>query len=238
MREESLSGGGVKSIMTVLDKGNQLHCFQSGNPPALSSSNPTLPLQSSIPISRHPYPTNLIPYGHYYLPVYVSPHQFLSHNGFPQQPSAGNTYFPTVATPSGLKFPFQLKPGANGAPFISPPVGYAPSPMSPGSSSGQLACIMSENSVWVTAPGQDISSLQVNSMYTLPLQGQHLSFHSAQAGQGFYAGVYQPGQTIASMSTFLQHAQAMAGSVENVGPPSGAYLQAQHAQINNQNANF
>ncbi|KAJ7963582.1 GBF-interacting protein 1 [Quillaja saponaria] len=241
---------------------SRLSNFVTGNPPALSSPSSTPPLQSSIPLSpqslslfRPPYPpTNFIPYGHYYPPFYLSPHQYLSHNGFPQQPSAGNMYLPTVATAGGLKFPLQqYKPGSNGGSFISPSVGYAPSAtLSSGSSTGNedLAASqlkenhiyttgpLSEGAVWITAPGQDISSLHVNSMYTLPPQGQHLAFQSVQAGQGAFAGVYQPGQTVASPSSFLQHSQAMVGAVENVGLPSGPYQQSQHAQINNWNTNY
>ena len=61
-------------------------------------------------------------------------HQFLNHNGFPQQSLVGNMYLPTAA---GIKFIVpQLKAVANtgkiahiGIPsksFITPPVGYAP----------------------------------------------------------------------------------------------------------------
>ncbi|TKY57422.1 GBF-interacting protein 1-like protein [Spatholobus suberectus] len=233
------------------------------------SPSPTPPLQSSIPVSpqsvsifRPPYPANFFPYGHYYPPIYVSPiHQFLSHNGFPQQPSAGNMYLPAAA---GIKFPLpQFKAGANtgnaahiGIPsgsFITPPVGYAPSPtVNPGSSTGSEDLAVSQlkenqiyttgqlsegSAVWIPAPGQDISSLQVNSLYNLTPQGQHLTFPPTQAAHGPFAGIYQAGQTVASPSTLLQQSQAVAGPVETVGPPSGSYQQPQPAQIN-WNSNF
>ncbi|XP_014504993.1 GBF-interacting protein 1-like [Vigna radiata var. radiata] len=233
------------------------------------SPSPTPPLQSSIPVSpqsvsifRPPYPTNFFPYGHYYPPIYVSPiHQFLSHNGFPQQPSAGNMYLPTAA---GIKFPLpQFKAGANtgnaahiGIPsgsFIPPPVGYAPGQtVSTGSSTGNEDLAVSQlkenqiyttgqlsegSAVWIPAPGQDISSLQVNSLYNLTPQGQHLTFPPTQAAHGAFAGIYQAGQAVASPSTLLQQSQAVAGPVETVGPPSGSYQQPQPAQIN-WNSNF
>lgn len=91
--------------------------------------------------------------------------------------------------------------------------------------------------VWIHAPGQDISSLQVNSLYNLAPQGQHLTFPPTQAAHGAFAGIYQPGQTVASPSTLLQQSQAVAGPVETVGPPSGSYQQPQTAQIN-WNSNF
>ncbi|KAK7386019.1 hypothetical protein VNO78_32064 [Psophocarpus tetragonolobus] len=233
------------------------------------SPSPTPPLQSSIPVSpqsvsifRPPYPTNFFPYGHYYPPIYVSPiHQFLSHNGFPQQPSAGNMYLPAAA---GIKFPLpQFKAGANtgntthiGIPsgsFITPPVGYAPGQtVNTGSSTGNEDLAVSQlkenqiyttgqlsegSAVWIPAPGQDISSLQVNSLYNLTPQGQHLTFPPTQAAHGAFTGIYQAGQTIASPSTLLQQSQAVAGPVETVGPPSGSYQQPQPAQIN-WNSNF
>ncbi|XP_061337604.1 GBF-interacting protein 1-like isoform X2 [Gastrolobium bilobum] len=237
------------------------------------SPSPTPPLQSSIPVSpqsvsifRPPYPP-FFPYGHYYPPIYVSPiHQFLSHNGYPQQPSAGSMYLPTAAAAAaaGIKFPLpQFKAGANtgntahiGIPsgsFISPPVGYAPSPTAnSGSSTGNEDLAVSqlkENQIYttgqlsegsavrITAPGQDISSLQVNSLYNLTPQGQHLTLPPTQATHGAFAGIYQPGQTVASPSTLLQQSQAVAGPVETIGPPSGSYQQPKPAQIN-WNTNF
>ena len=62
-------------------------------------------------------------------------------------------------------------------------------------------------------------------------QGQHLSFPPTQASHGAFAGIYPPGQTVASASTLLQQSQAVAGTVETVGLPSGAYQQPQQAQI-------
>ncbi|KHN43908.1 GBF-interacting protein 1-like isoform X1 [Glycine soja] len=233
------------------------------------SPSPTPPLQSSIPVTpqsvsifRPPYPANFFPYGHYYPPIYVSPiHQFLNHNGFPQQPSAGNMYLPAAA---GIKFPVpQFKAGANtgntahiGIPsgsFITPPVGYAPGQtVNTGSSTGNQDLAVSQlkesqiyttgqlsegSAVWIPAPGQDMSSLQVNSLYNLTPQGQHLTFPPTQAAHGAFAGIFQAGQTVASPSTLLQQSQAVAGPVENVGPPSGSYQPPQPAQIN-WNSNF
>nr|XP_012568729.1 GBF-interacting protein 1-like isoform X3 [Cicer arietinum]XP_012568730.1 GBF-interacting protein 1-like isoform X4 [Cicer arietinum] len=236
------------------------------------SPSPTPPLQNSIPLTpqqvsifRPPYPANFFPYGHYYPPIYLSPiHQYLSHNGFPPHPSAGNMYLPAATAANGIKFPLpQFKAGANagnmahiGIPsgsFITPPVGYAPSPtVNTGSSTGNEDLAVSQlkenqiyttgqlsegSAVWIHAPGQDISSLQVNSLYNLTPQGQHLTFPPTHAAHGAFAGMYQPGQTVASASTILQQSQALAGPVETVGPPSGSYQQPQPAQIN-WNSNF
>ncbi|KAI4306244.1 hypothetical protein L6164_029536 [Bauhinia variegata] len=249
---------------------SRLPKFISANSQAMSSPSPTPPLQSSIPVSpqsvsifRPPYPPNFFPYGHLYPPIYVSPvHQFLSHSSFPQQPSAGNMYLPAAAAgaAAGIKFPLpQFKAGTNtgntthiGIPsgsFISPPVGYAPSPtVNAGSSTANkdlgvsqlkenhiytTAQLSEGSAVWMPAPGQDISNLHVNSMYNLTHQGQQLTFPPTQAGYGAFAGIYQPGQSMVSPSTLLQQSQAMAGNVETVGPASGAYQQQpQHGQIN------
>ncbi|MED6218585.1 hypothetical protein PIB30_028023 [Stylosanthes scabra] len=243
--------------------------FVPASSQAVTSPSPTLPLQSSIPVPpqsvslfRPPYPANFFPYGHYYPPIYLSPiHQFLSHNGFPQQPSAGNMYLPAAAAAAaaGIKFPLpQFKSGANtgnsahiGIPsgsYINPPIGYAPSPaVNAGSSSGNEDLSVSQlkenhiyttaqqsegSAVWIPAPGQDVSNLQVNSLYNLPPQGQHLTFPSPQPNPGAFAGIYPPGQTVVSPSTLLQQSQAVAGPVEAVGPPSGSYHQPQPTQIN------
>jgi len=103
----------------------------------------------SVPFLRQPYP--LIPYGHYYHPFYIPQmHQYLGHNGFPQQPSPGNVYLtPASLAAAGVKSSLpQLKPGANagnpnhiglpfGGSFIAPPVGYSPvSAVTSGSSTG------------------------------------------------------------------------------------------------------
>lgn len=236
------------------------------------SPSPTPPLQSSIPVSpqpvsyfRPPYPANFFPYGPYYPPIYLSPmHQFLSHNGFPQQPPAGNMYLPAAAAAAGIKFPLpQFKAGANsgnmahiGIPsgsYITPPVGYAPSPtVNTGSSAGNEDTAVSQlkenqiyttgqlsegSAVWIHAPGQDISGLQLNSLYNLAPQGQHLTFPQTQAAHGAFPGIYQPGQTVASPSTLLQQSQAVAGPIETVGLPPGSYQQLPPSQIN-WNSNF
>lgn len=91
--------------------------------------------------------------------------------------------------------------------------------------------------MWIHAPGQDISGLQLNSLYNLAHQGQHLTFPQTQAAPGAFPGIYQPGQTVASPSTLLQQSQAIAGPVENGGPPPGSYQQPPAAQIN-WNSNF
>ncbi|CAL0309736.1 unnamed protein product [Lupinus luteus] len=234
---------------------SRLPNFVSASSQAVSSSSPTPPLQSSIPVSpqsipifRPPYPPNFFPYGHFYPPIYLSPmHQYLMHNGFPIHPSAGNIYLPPPA--AGIKYPLpQFKAGANNgaahigippASFIASPAGYITSPtVNTGSSNGNEDRAVSQSkenhihttghlsegsAVWIPAPGQDISHLQLSSLYNLSPQG-HFAFPPTQ--------IYQPGQIVASPSTLLQQSQAVAGPVETVGPHSGAYQQPQHAQIN------
>ncbi|CAL0307347.1 unnamed protein product [Lupinus luteus] len=230
-----------------------------GQTPPLQNSIPVSP--QSLTVFRPPYPTNYFPYGHYYPPIYVSPmHQFLGPNGFPQQSSAGSMYLPAAAAAAaGIKFPVpQFKAGTDtgntahiGIPsgsFITPPIGYAAAPtLNTGSSTGNEDIAVSQlkenqiyttgqlsegSAMWIHAPGQDMSSLQVNPLYNLIPQG-HLAFPSTQAGHGAFAGLYQPGLTVASPSTLLQPSQAVAGPVENVGAPSVSYQQPpQPAQIN------
>ena len=122
----------------------------------------------SVPVLRQPYPPNYFPYGgHYFHPYYMPPiPQYLSHNGFPQQPSTGNVYL-TPAPAPGVKTSLpQLKPGTNtgnpahiglsfGGSFIAPPtVGYSPgSAVSSGSSTGiedLSSSQMKENHVYTT----------------------------------------------------------------------------------------
>ncbi|XP_057440983.1 GBF-interacting protein 1-like isoform X2 [Lotus japonicus] len=250
--------------------------FVSSSSQAVSPSS-TPPLQNSIPVSPHPasifrppYPANFFPYGPYYPPFYLSPvHQFLTHNGFPQQPSAGNMYLPAAAAAAaaaGIQFPLhpQYKTGANtgnaahiGIPsgsFITPSVGYAPSPaVNTGTSAGNEDLSVSqlkENQIYSTGqlsegspmwmhapPGQDMSSLQVSSLYNLTPQGQHLTYPPTQG----FAGLYQPGQTVAPPSNLLQQSQAAAaGPVETSRPPSATYQQQQQPQPSqiNWNSNF
>ncbi|XP_031375457.1 GBF-interacting protein 1-like isoform X2 [Punica granatum] len=230
--------------------------------PAAQSSMSVSP--QPIPVFRQPYPLNYFPYGHYLTPVYMPPiHQLLSHNAFAQQPSAGNLYLPPTMSAPGVKLPFPMfKPGTNTATPIGIPSGYggygstsmgytASAAVTSGTSASNedlAASQLKENhiystaqlsegpAVWIPPLGQDLTSLQVNSLYNLP-QGQHVTFSPAQAGHGAF-GMQQPPQTMAGAPTahpLLQQSQG--GTVETVGLPSGAYQLPQHAQIN-WNANF
>lgn len=88
------------------------------------------------------------------------------------------------------------------------------------------------SAVWIHAAGQDLPSLPVNSLYNLPPQG-HIAFSPSQSGHGAFAGMFPPGHAMTAPSTLLQQSQAVAGAtIETIGPPSGAYQQPQHAQIN------
>ncbi|KAK6230057.1 hypothetical protein QUC31_001575 [Theobroma cacao] len=212
-----------------------------------------------FPPNYFPYPHYLPPF--YMHPM----QQYLNPSGLPQQPSTGNVYMPPGAAAPGVKFPLpQFKPGTNAGnpahltipsgygPLTSPPLGFnisVPSATSGSSGSKEDLAVLQlkENHIyttgplnegsalWMPAPGQDLSNLQVNSLYNLSLHGQQVPFSPAQAGHGAFAGLYQSPQTMAAPSnvnTLLQQSQAMAAAVETVGPPTGAYQQPQHAQIN------
>ncbi|CAK7324477.1 unnamed protein product [Dovyalis caffra] len=236
---------------------SQLSGFVSDN--SIASSTPSLsqPMQNSVAGSAHPllfrpsYPPNYLQYGHYFNPFFLPPmHQFLSHNGLPQQPSTGNAYLTPAPTAAGVKFPLpQFKPGTsagNPTPIALPTLygSYGSSPMDfnpgPGVTSGSSAGNddlsasqlkerniytpgpLTEVSSWIPPPGQDISSLQLSSLYHLHPQGQHLAFSPQQAGHGAYPGIYPPLQTMAAPSTvnqLVQQSQAMPATVEPVIPP-------------------
>lgn len=116
-------------------------------------------MQNSIAASpqpflfRPPFSPISLPYGPYFNhPIYLpAMHQFLSHNGLPQQPSTGNAYLtPTAATAPGVKVPLsQFKPGTSAgnptpiglSPFFasygSSAIGFNPGPVvTSGSSTG------------------------------------------------------------------------------------------------------
>ena len=109
-------------------------------------------------------------------------HQYLGHNGFPQQPSTGNVYLTQASVPAaGVKSSLpQLKPGANagnpnhiGLPFagsfIAPPVGYNPgSAVTSGSSTGieDLASSqLKENHIYTTGQLVGFLSFFLNSFF-------------------------------------------------------------------------
>ncbi|XWS09625.1 hypothetical protein CRYUN_Cryun39dG0005800 [Craigia yunnanensis] len=236
----------------------------SGNStPPIQSSVAVAP--QAVHLFRQPFPPNYFPYPQYLPPFYMhAMHQFLNPTALPQQPSTGNVYMPPGAVAPGVKFPLpQFKPGTNAGnpshltipfgygPLASPPVGFnlsVPSVTSGSSASKEdlAASQLKENHIYTTAPlnegsalwmppGQDLSNLQVNSLYNLSLHGQQVPFSPVQAGHGPFAGFYQSPQTMAAPSnvnTLLQHSQAMAAAVETVPPPTGAYQQPQLAQIN------
>ncbi|KAK8497617.1 hypothetical protein V6N11_073760 [Hibiscus sabdariffa] len=252
------------SHLTNLVSGNSPAPSGSSTPP-IQTSVAAAPqavhlFRQPFPPNYFPYPHYLSPF--FMHPM----HQFLSPTGLPQQPSTGNVYMPPGAAPPGVKFPLpQFKPGTNaGNPahlpipsgygqLTSPPIGFnlpVPSVTSASSSSKEdiAALQLKENHIyttgplnegsalWMPAPGQDLSNLQVNSLYNLSLQGQQLPYSPAQAGHGALAGLYQsPPQTMtapSNISTLLQQSQPSAVAVGTVGPPTGLYQQPQLAQVN------
>uniref|UniRef100_A0A6N2KI08 GBF-interacting protein 1 N-terminal domain-containing protein n=1 Tax=Salix viminalis TaxID=40686 RepID=A0A6N2KI08_SALVM len=180
-------------------------------------------------------------------------------------PSPGNAFLAPAPAAAGVKFPVpppQFKSGTtarNPTPVAPPtlygsygssPMGFNPGPaVSSGSSVGnddQSASQLKERNIyttgslstassWIPPPGQDLSSLQLSSLYHLHPQGQHLTFSPPQAGHGTFPGIYPPVQTMAAPSTanqLTQQPQAMPATVEPVVPPSDPYQQSQLTQIN------
>ncbi|KAJ6416868.1 hypothetical protein OIU84_002702 [Salix udensis] len=246
--------------------------FASENSMSTSTSSLSQSMQQSVAASLHPllfrppYPPNYLQYGHYFNPYYFpSMHQFLSHNGLPQQPSTGNAFLAPTPAAAGVKFPVpppQFKSGTtarNPTPVAPPtlyrsygssPMGFNPGPaVSSGSSVGnddKSASQLKERNIyttgslstassWIPPLGQDLSSLQLSSLYHLHPQGQHLTFSPPQVGHGTFPGIYPPVQTMAAPSTanhLTQQPQAMPATVEPVVPPSDPYQQSQLTQIN------
>ncbi|RWW59599.1 hypothetical protein BHE74_00033467 [Ensete ventricosum] len=194
--------------------------------------------QQPVPIFRQPAGVHLshypISYGQYFSPVYVPPpalHPFLSSVEFPQQPHIGSMYPPpgTAAAAAPVKFSLsQYKPGTNisSSAFIGIPAGY-------GTYNSTPTCYthspVVSSAAWIPAPGQDNSSLQTPTFYSvLP----HMTFAPTQTGHGAFGGIYHPAP--AAVHPLVQQSQAAAGEVEMVGPAASVYQQQpqQHAQIN------
>ena len=191
-------------------------------------------------------------------------HQILGNGGFPQQPQASTVYpSPSAVAVPGMKYPLpQFKPGTNAANpthlvvpntlglYGSSPSGYNHnSATTTGNSTSNedlgsspfkesnvyISGQQSEGStVWMTAPGRDLTNLPTSSFYNLPPQGQHLTFAPTQGGQGTFASIYHPAQavTAATVHPLLQQSQTVAGAVDIVGLGGNVYQQPQHAQIN------
>ncbi|KAK4795482.1 hypothetical protein SAY86_013476 [Trapa natans] len=249
------------SIPSYFVNGNDptLSSPSTSPPPAVAQSSMSAS-QQHLPVFRQPYPFNYFPYGHYLTPIYMPPiHQLLSHNAFAQQqPTAGNFYMPPTIAGPGVKLPFNmLKSGSNAAPPIGIPSGYSsmgytasPTVTSGVSATNEdlAASQLKENHiysttqlsegppVWIPSLAQDMTSMQVNSLYNVP-QGQHLTFTPPQVSHGPF-GMQQPVQALAGAPTahpLLQQSQG--ATVESVGLPSGAYQLPQLAQLN-WNTNF
>ncbi|KAG2713874.1 hypothetical protein I3760_04G196300 [Carya illinoinensis] len=191
-------------------------------------------------------------------------HQYLGNSAFPQQPQAGGVYpAPSAAAATGVKYSLpQYKPGTNTGnpahfgmpsgygPYSSSPAGYNPSCTATAGNATRNEDLTATqfkesgvyisgqqgegSSVWVAAPGRDISSMPTSSIYNLPPQGQHMTFTPTQAGHGTFPGVYHPAQavTAAVVHPLLQQSQSMAEAVDMSGPGGSVYQQPQQTQIN------
>ncbi|KAM1204815.1 hypothetical protein EV1_005811 [Malus domestica] len=233
----------------------------NSTPPLPSSaavSQQSIPMyRQTYPPNFYPYGHYLSPYYMPHMQQFLShnggfPPQPSTGNVFLPLPPPG-------AAASGVKYSLpHLKPGANagnptqysfqsGGPFITTAGGYVPGPtVTSGSSVGNEdhgASQLKENhiyttgqltessSVWIPAPGQDVSRLQMSSMYNLT-QGPRFTFSPMQAGHGGMPGMYPPGQTIVSPTFLQQQSPAVAGAAETKGPQSAPYHQAQQTQTN------
>ncbi|XP_057466037.1 GBF-interacting protein 1-like isoform X1 [Actinidia eriantha] len=219
--------------------------------------------QQPLPVFRQPtgmpiahYHPNFVPYGHYFPPFYVP----LSNGAFPQQPQASGIYPALPGGTSKYSLP-QYKVGSNTGnsthvavagnfgPYSSSPAGYNPSSTSTAGNSPAnedlatsqfkdsnvyISGQQSEGStVWVTAPGRDISGLQANSFYNIPPQSQ-VAFTPPQPGHGTYPSIYHPAQTVTATTVhpLLQMSHTMASAADIAGPTASVYQQPRHAQIN------
>ncbi|KAM2056340.1 hypothetical protein ACFX16_029159 [Malus domestica] len=227
-------------------------------PSAAAVSQQSIPMyRQTYPPNFYPYGHYLPPYYMPHMQQFLSHNggfaQPSTGNVFLPQPP------PPGAAASGVKYSLShLKPGTNaghptqysfqsGGPFITTAGSYASGPtVSSGNSVGNEdhgASQLKENhiyttgqptegsAVWIPAPGQDMSGLQMSSMYNLT-QGPRLTFSPMQAGHGGMPGMYPPGQTITSPTFLQQQSPAVAGAAETIGPQSAPYHQAQHTQTN------
>ncbi|WOK92974.1 GBF-interacting protein 1-like isoform X5 [Canna indica] len=136
--------------------------------------------------------------------------------------------------------------------YNSMPAGYTPNPhLSSGNSTGSedpSSAQFKENNfysseqqqsessaVWIPAAahGRDISSLQASSFYSIPPQGQHMTFAPTPTVHSAFNGIYHPTPAVAASAVhpLVQQSQSVAGAAEMTAPPA-VYQQAQHAQIN------
>uniref|UniRef100_A0A2P2LZ29 Uncharacterized protein LOC105641544 isoform X2 n=1 Tax=Rhizophora mucronata TaxID=61149 RepID=A0A2P2LZ29_RHIMU len=192
-------------------------------------------------------------------------HQFLGNGAFPHQSQAGSAYpSPAVAAGTGVKYSLpQFKPGTytGNTTHIGVPSGYGPYGCSPAGNNPTSASAggnstsnedlgasqFKENNVyttgqqseglavWMTGPGQDMSSLPAGSLHNLPPQDQHVTFTPTQTGHGTFSSVYHPAQAVTATATvhpLLQQSQAMVGAADMVGSTASVYQQPQHQQIN------
>ncbi|KAI4390059.1 hypothetical protein MLD38_002212 [Melastoma candidum] len=250
----SILGGQLKTEALDAQNGNA-STISSPAPtpvPALQSSIAVSP--QPIPVFRQPYPLNYLPFGPYFPHLYMpAVPQLISPNGFTQQPSAGNFYLTSALAAQGIKYPIPpFKPGSNTTPIGIPsafgPYGTAILSFNPGQAvnlgnaptNEEMSSQLKENhthsaaapgeapAVWVPPLlGQDMTGLQVNSLYNLS-QGPHVAFSPAQAGHIPF-GMLQPAQNMAAASNFhplLQQSQP--GTIDSAGPPSNGYQHPQH----------
>uniref|UniRef100_A0A0C9QR94 TSA: Wollemia nobilis Ref_Wollemi_Transcript_13006_3501 transcribed RNA sequence n=1 Tax=Wollemia nobilis TaxID=56998 RepID=A0A0C9QR94_9CONI len=177
-------------------------------------------------------------------------------------PQAVSSY-PPAAAGVKYSLPSQYKPGTatGNSPHIGVPAGYGSYTTAPSGYSASPAVTAGnasgcdeiggsqykENNMYVAGqqgegstvwlhqgPPRDILSMQANSYYNMPPQGQHVTFAHTQGGHAAYAGLYHPTQSgpATNAHPLLQQTQALGGAVGVVGAQAGVYQQPQRAQLN------
>ncbi|KAK3129293.1 hypothetical protein QOZ80_6BG0476540 [Eleusine coracana subsp. coracana] len=209
-----------------------------GSSPFVPSASGVVPSsiavpQPPVPLFRQPvgvplahYAPSFIPYNHYISPFYYPPHALNHFMGtaavFPQSPSSGSMYPPAQVGIPGAYTVYGSSPSVytntavvmNGASVETDDAIGSQFKESNVFVAGQQS---DGSTVWIPAPGQDVSLLQPTSFGVLPSQGQHLAFVATQAGHGAFRGMYHPAHTMGGPAFHpLQSSQTTAGAVETV----------------------
>ncbi|KAF3586056.1 hypothetical protein F2Q69_00032200 [Brassica cretica] len=212
--------------VTVLPPHSSQTMQESGNNLVLSTASPTSLvtqpaglMQSSIPVTQQPvpflrppglhmshYPSNYMPYGHYFSPFYL-PHpamqQFLSNGGFAQQPQASSGYPaplpPPGAAATGGKYTLpHHKPGNNNntgnLTHVGMPGGYGPP------SHGSFPAGYNPNSA--ASAGNSTSNEDLNTLQLKENNGYSTTGQQSEALPVWIAG---PGRDVPSSFYGLQH---------------------------------
>ncbi|XP_047317166.1 GBF-interacting protein 1-like isoform X2 [Impatiens glandulifera] len=261
LTSQSSAEGGNSVVLSITSGPSSVVAEATG---IMQSSLPVFRQPTGMHLTH--YPPNYISYGPYYPPFYV-PHTSL-HQFFPQQPQLGSIYqVPPLGTASKYPFS-QYKPGINsgnsnhgGVPISFGSYGSSPVSFINHSSAASTSANSTvdgdltgqqykENNVyisgqqtegstlWIAAPGQDISGLHPSSFYNIPPPHAQMNLAPNQAGHGTFAGIYHPQAVTAAAPIVLplvphsSLSMAAAASVDMVAPTAPDHQQPQHSQTN------